>query len=67
MPLLRFLDSVGSHHRACLQGRMIASLLSPVVVGTSLATNVDEKENWPGLVVLTSIFSVELPGIEPGA
>ena len=23
------------------------------------------KENWPGLVFLTSIFSVELPGIEP--
>jgi hypothetical protein len=32
-------------------------------------TNVDEdaKENWPELVALTSIFSVELPGIEPGA
>ena len=34
-------------------------------------TNVDEiltkKENWPELVALTSIFFVELPGIEPGA
>jgi hypothetical protein len=26
-----------------------------------------KKENWPELVALTSIFSVELPGIEPGA
>ena len=26
-----------------------------------------EKENWPELVALTSIFSVELPGIEPAA
>ena len=25
-----------------------------------------KKENWPELVALTSIFSVELPGIEPG-
>ena len=24
-----------------------------------------EKENWPGLMVLTRGFSVELPGIEP--
>jgi hypothetical protein len=24
-----------------------------------------KKENWPELVALTSIFSVELPGIEP--
>jgi hypothetical protein len=28
---------------------------------------VDEKENWPELVALTSSFSVELPGIEPGS
>jgi hypothetical protein len=26
-----------------------------------------KKENWPELVALTSIFSVELPGIEPDA
>jgi hypothetical protein len=26
-----------------------------------------KKENWPELVALTSIFSVELPGIEPAA
>jgi hypothetical protein len=25
-----------------------------------------KKENWPELVALTSYFSVELPGIEPG-
>jgi hypothetical protein len=30
-----------------------------------LDTHVDEKENWPELAALTSIFSVELPGIEP--
>jgi hypothetical protein len=34
-------------------------------------TNVDEmlmkKKNWPELAALTSIFSVELPGIEPGS
>jgi hypothetical protein len=24
------------------------------------------KENWPERTALTSIFSVELPGIEPG-
>jgi hypothetical protein len=24
-----------------------------------------KKENWPKLVALTSIFVVELPGIEP--
>jgi hypothetical protein len=24
------------------------------------------KENWPDLVALTSMFLVELPGIEPG-
>jgi hypothetical protein len=27
--------------------------------------DVVKKENWPELVALTSIFSVELPGIEP--
>jgi hypothetical protein len=32
-----------------------------------LTTNVDEKENWPEPVVLTSTFLVELPGIEPDA
>jgi hypothetical protein len=26
-----------------------------------------KKENWPELVALASIFSVELPGIEPDA
>ena len=26
-----------------------------------------KKENWPELVALTGIFSVELPGIEPAA
>ena len=26
-----------------------------------------KKENWPELAALTSIFSVELPGIEPAA
>jgi hypothetical protein len=26
-----------------------------------------KKENWPELAALTSPFSVELPGIEPGA
>jgi hypothetical protein len=26
-----------------------------------------KKKNWPELVALTSIFSVELPGIEPAA
>jgi len=26
-----------------------------------------KKENWPELVALTSIFCVELPGIEPDA
>jgi hypothetical protein len=25
-----------------------------------------KEENWPELVALASIFSVELPGIEPG-
>jgi len=25
------------------------------------------KKNWPELVALTSFFSVELPGIEPGS
>jgi hypothetical protein len=25
-----------------------------------------KKENWPEPMALTSIFSVELPGIEPG-
>jgi hypothetical protein len=25
------------------------------------------KENWPELEALTSVFSVELPGIEPGS
>ena len=33
--------------------------------------NVDEmlmkKESWPEVVALTSIFCVELPGIEPGS
>jgi hypothetical protein len=37
----------------------------------SLNDDVDEmlmgKEKWPGLMVLTSGFSVELPGIEPGS
>jgi hypothetical protein len=32
-----------------------------------LTSELDAKENWPGLVALTSIFSVELPGIEPGS
>jgi hypothetical protein len=36
--------------------------------GSSLgSTRGGEKENWPELVALTSIFSVELPGIEPDA
>jgi hypothetical protein len=26
-----------------------------------------KKENWPEPMALTSIFSVELPGIEPGS
>jgi hypothetical protein len=26
-----------------------------------------KKENWSEFAALTSIFSVELPGIEPGA
>jgi hypothetical protein len=26
-----------------------------------------KKENWPELAALTSIFSVELPGIEPAS
>ncbi|MGO9041571.1 MAG: hypothetical protein ACLQIK_08000 [Mycobacterium sp.] len=26
-----------------------------------------QKKNWPELVALTSIFCVELPGIEPSA
>ncbi len=30
-------------------------------------TDVDGKESWPELVALTSFFSVELPGIEPGS
>jgi hypothetical protein len=29
--------------------------------------NHDEKENWPEPAALTSIFFVELPGIEPGS
>jgi hypothetical protein len=28
---------------------------------------IDATENWPELVALTSIFSVELPGIEHDA
>jgi len=31
------------------------------------AQNVPTKESWPEPVALTSTFSVELPGIEPGA
>ena len=37
--------------------------------GDSSPTNVEEmlmkKKNWPELAALTSVFSVELPGIEP--
>jgi hypothetical protein len=29
--------------------------------------DVVKNESWPEPVALTSIFSVELPGIEPGA
>jgi hypothetical protein len=31
-----------------------------------LDADLDAKENWPEPVALTSIFLVELPGIEPG-
>ena len=32
----------------------------------NLDGDLDEKESWPRLLALTSIFLVELPGIEPG-
>src|ERR1700758_4957557 len=33
--------------------------------GRAQTVDVDEKENWPDLGALTSLFPVELPGIEP--
>ena len=41
-----------------IAGRATRRVYRPMLMG---------KENWPGLVALTSIFLVELPGIEPAS
>ena len=41
--------------------------ISTLALSLGKPRDVDEKKNWPELMALTSVSSVELPGIEPGS